>query len=161
MQRRRFTFTLTLTTLGFGMLPLTRALAAGNKPKIAVYKDANCGCCSQWIAHLEANGFHVTATDVDDTGVYRRRFGIPDALGSCHTGLVNGYAIEGHVPAADILALLKQKPAAAGLTVPGMPAGSPGMENPRNPKARAAFDVLLVGKDGSSNVFRRYNAVAG
>lgn len=159
MQRRHFT----LAALAAIAAP---ALAAGTatpmtKTRIAVYKDANCGCCHQWVAHLQAEGFEVSAADVDDTGLWRRRFGMPDRFASCHSAQVGGYAIEGHVPATEIRRLLKDKPAATGLAVAGMPAGSPGMEDPRKPKARAAYEVLLVGKDGTTSVYRRYAAVAG
>ncbi|KAF1044184.1 MAG: hypothetical protein GAK35_01875 [Herbaspirillum frisingense] len=157
MQRRRFT----LAALAAAALPALSALARPGKPRIAVYKDAHCGCCSQWVAHLQAAGFEVSTTDVDDTGVWRRRFGMPDQFASCHSAQVAGYAVEGHVPATEILRLLTDKPAAAGLAVAGMPAGSPGMEDARRPKARAAYDVQLIGKDGQATVYRHYPAVAG
>ncbi|WP_050467107.1 DUF411 domain-containing protein [Herbaspirillum chlorophenolicum] len=156
MQRRHFN----LAALAALALPAL-AHAQPSRPRIEVYKDANCGCCSQWVTHLQASGFDVASSDVDDTGVYRRRFGMPERLASCHSAQVAGYAIEGHVPAADIRRLLKDKPRAIGLAVAGMPAGSPGMEDPRNPKARAAYDVLLVGKDGATSVYHRYPAVTG
>ncbi|TWC64657.1 DUF411 domain-containing protein [Herbaspirillum sp. SJZ099] len=156
MQRRHFN----LAALAALALPAL-AHAQQSRPRIAVYKDANCGCCSQWVAHLQASGFDVASHDVDDTGVYRRRFGMPDRLASCHSAQVAGYAIEGHVPAADILRLLKDQPRATGLAVAGMPAGSPGMEDPRNPQARAAYDVLLVAADGSTSTYRRYPAIPG
>ncbi|NUU02587.1 DUF411 domain-containing protein [Herbaspirillum robiniae] len=155
MQRRRFT----LAALAAFALPAL-AHAQNARPRIAVYKDANCGCCSQWVAHLQASGFEVAATDVDDTGAWRRRFGMPERFASCHSAQVGGYAVEGHVPATDILRLLKDKPAAVGLAVAGMPAGSPGMEDPRHPHARAAYDVQLIGKDGKASVYRHYQAVA-
>lgn len=156
MQRRHFG----LAALAALVLPVL-AHAQKSRPRIAVYKDANCGCCSQWVEHLQAAGFDVARHDVDDTGVYRRRFGMPQQLASCHSAQVAGYAVEGHVPAADILRLLKDKPRAIGLAVAGMPAGSPGMEDPRNPKARAAYEVLLVATDGSSSTYRRYEAISG
>ena len=102
--------------------------------------------------HLRANGFRVKPIHVDDTGVIRRRQGIPDRLGGCHTGVVEGYAIEGHVPAREIRRLLAEKPKAKGLAVPGMPAGSPGMPSDKP----QPYDVLLVKPDGTTSVYRSY-----
>ncbi len=102
--------------------------------------------------HLRANGFRVKPVAVEDTGVERKRRGIPDELGGCHTGVVNGYAIEGHVPAREIKRLLAERPAAAGLAVPGMPQGSPGMESP----TPQAYNVLLVDKKGRHTIYARY-----
>lgn len=129
------------------------ALAGAAKPTIEVYKTASCGCCKGWVKHLEANGFAVKAHDVADPGDYREKFGIPRELGSCHSARVGGYALEGHVPAAEIKRLLASKPKATGLAVPAMPLGSPGMEGPRSDP----YDVLLVDKDGKSTVFKRYD----
>ena len=131
------------------MLPLAAGAA---QPVIEVYKTATCGCCKEWVRHLEANGFTVKARDVDNPSDYREKFGIPAQYGSCHTGHVNGYAIEGHVPAADIKRLLADKPKARGLAVPAMPMGSPGMEGPR----KDPFDVLLVKDGGKTAVYKRY-----
>jgi len=105
--------------------------------------------------HLRANGFRVKPVAVEDTGAVRRRHGLPDALAGCHTGVVNGYALEGHVPAREIKTLLSEKPAARGLAVPGMPAGSPGMETPGR---RDPYDVLIVKNDGSHAVYRSYRS---
>lgn len=128
----------------------TFAMAA--LPLIEVYKSASCGCCSEWIKHLETIGFTVRAKNVEMPAQYRTLAGIPDQLGSCHTGLVNGYAIEGHVPASEIKQLLRDKPKARGLAVPAMPMGSPGMEGPR----KEAYDVLLVKNDGSTKLYKHY-----
>lgn len=128
----------------------TFAMAA--LPVMEVYKSASCGCCSEWIKHLEANGFSVRAKNVEIPAQYRKLASIPHQLGSCHTGLVNGYAIEGHVPAGEIKQLLRDKPKARGLAVPAMPMGSPGMEGPR----KDAYDVLLVKNDGSTKVYKHY-----
>ena len=130
-------------------LPL---LAGAAEPLIKVYKTSTCGCCKAWVLHLSAAGFKVEATDVPDPSVYRKKGGIPDQLGSCHTGMVGKYALEGHVPASEIKRLLKEKPAAKGLAVPAMPMGSPGMEGPR----KDAYDVLLVKANGKSSVYRHY-----
>lgn len=149
MQRRSF---LQLVAVA-GMFPLG-VLANTGAPVIEVYKSASCGCCTQWVDHLQKNGFVVNAHNVPNTAAYRTRLGVPAALGSCHTATIGGYAIEGHVPADDIRRLLKEKPLAVGLAVPQMPMGSPGMEGPRTD----AFDVLLVKKDGSHSVYRHYAA---
>lgn len=119
---------------------------------IEVYKSATCGCCTKWVEHLRAAGFSVRARDVAEPALYRRRFGVPDKLGSCHTARVGGYAIEGHVPAREIRRLLIERPDATGLAVPAMPLGSPGMEGPRSDP----YEVLLVHKHGQYRVFARY-----
>lgn len=120
---------------------------------IDVYKSEYCGCCHEWVKHLEANGFKVKAQNVANPSDYREKFGIPNDLGSCHTGYVNGYALEGHVPAAEIKRLLAEKRKAKGLAVPAMPLGSPGMEGPR----KDPYAVLLVQSNGSHTVYKHYN----
>lgn len=122
---------------------------------VQVWKDPQCGCCEDWLTHLQANGFKTTVEAGTNTEA-RKRWGMPDALASCHTARVGGYTLEGHVPAQDIRKLLQQKPKAVGLTVPGMPIGSPGMDSPAYQGRRDAFDVLLVQADGSSRVFSHY-----
>jgi hypothetical protein len=124
--------------------------AAG--PRVNIYKTRTCGCCGKWVEHLKASGFDTHVTDVPSTAEYRKQYGVPDQLQSCHTAVVGGYAVEGHVPAADIHRLLKQKPKAKGLAVPGMPMGSPGMEGAR----RDAYAVLLFQTDGRTSVFQKY-----
>lgn len=140
-----------LTVLAFPALASSPP-AAG----IHVYKSPTCGCCNDWIRHLEANGFKVTATDVPDSRHYRARFGMPHKLGSCHTGVVAGYVIEGHVPAREIRRLLRERPSALGLSVPGMPVGSPGMDGPEYNGQVDPYDVLLVQADGRASVFASY-----
>jgi hypothetical protein len=108
------------------------------------------------VEHLQANGFKVAVRDVGNNAA-RKRLGMPEKLGSCHTATVGGYVIEGHVPAADIRRLLKDRPLALGLAVPGMPIGSPGMDGPEYKGRKDAFDVLLVQKDGSTKSFQRYS----
>lgn len=137
---------------GFALAACLPLAASASQPVIEVYKTEYCGCCKEWIKHLEANGFKVQAHNVADTASYREKFGIPAQYGSCHTGRVGGYAVEGHVPAAEIKRLLAEKPKAAGLAVPGMPMGSPGMEGPR----KDAYDVLLVKDGGKTSVYKRY-----
>lgn len=123
-------------------------------PRVEVFKNPSCGCCGAWVENMLAAGFSVSVTEVDDTSVARRRYGLPDRLGSCHTAVVGGYVVEGHVPASDVKKLLAMKPVAIGLAVPGMPIGSPGMEvgSRKDP-----YQVLLVAKDGRERVFSTYN----
>jgi hypothetical protein len=119
---------------------------------IAVYKSPTCGCCSKWVRHLEANGFSVKAYDVQNVNSYKDRYGVPVPLGACHTAVVEGYVIEGHVPAADIKRLLADRPKLKGLAVPGMPAGSPGMEGPTTEN----YEVLGFDAQGQTSVFARH-----
>ena len=135
------------------------ATTKGNKPQIQVWKDPDCGCCKDWVIHLEAHGFAVRVNDSGNAAA-RARLGIPTKLGSCHTGLVDGYAIEGHVPAREILRLLRDKPAVLGLAVPGMPVGSPGMDGTVYGDRRDPYDVLMVSRDGSTRIFESYNRKA-
>jgi hypothetical protein len=120
-----------------------------------VWKAPTCGCCKDWIKHLEANGFRVKAHDSGNTDA-RARLGLPIQYGSCHTAQVGGYAIEGHVPAREIRRLLQERPQAVGLAVPGMPVGSPGMDGPEYGNRKDAYDVLLVRKGGSAAVYQPY-----
>jgi hypothetical protein len=126
--------------------------ATSKEPTITLYKDPSCGCCKSWIEHLIKHGYRVNAKDSDDMTEIKRSLGVPEALSSCHTAVVNGYLIEGHVPAADIARLLKTKPKVAGLAVPGMPMGSPGMEGPRKQK----YEVFSFDKAGKTKVFASY-----
>ena len=122
---------------------------------VEVWKSPSCGCCKAWIAHLEADGFRLESHDVGNNAI-RARLKVPAKLGSCHTALAGRYAIEGHVPAADVRRLLRDKPDAVGLAVPGMPLGSPGMDGPAYDNRQEPYDVLLVAHDGSTSVFNRY-----
>jgi hypothetical protein len=151
----------TRRTLLLGMLctPFAAlAQQAGKRPTVLVevWKDPNCGCCKDWVSHLEGNGFKVKVNETGNTAM-RAKLGIPEKLGSCHTALVGGYALEGHVPAREVHRLLKEKPQAIGLTVPGMPVGSPGMDGEVYGKRRDPFDVLLVQKSGATQVYASYN----
>ena len=130
------------------------ALAHSERNLVSVWKTPNCGCCTAWITHLQASGFKVLAVDVPDTASIRKDMNMPVSLGSCHTAVVEDYVIEGHVPAKDIRRLLKERPRALGLSVPGMPIGSPGMEMDakKNP-----YKVLLVLENGSSRVYQSYS----
>jgi hypothetical protein len=122
------------------------------KPVITVYKDPNCGCSRNWVAYLEKHGYRVDAKDSPDMASVKRSLGVPEGLTACHTAVVNGYLIEGHVSAEDIDRLLAEKPKVAGLTVPGMPASSPGMDGPRT----RAYEVLAFDKDGKTRVFSNH-----
>jgi hypothetical protein len=120
--------------------------------EITVYKSPSCGCCSKWIEHLEANGFTVKAEDVADISAVKSEFGVPSELGSCHTAMVDGYLVEGHVPAQSIKRLLTERPQVAGLAVPGMPVGSPGMEG-ANPQR---YNVVAFDAAGGQRIFESY-----
>ena len=128
--------------------------AGASRPAITVYKASGCTCCEGWIAHMQRAGFRTQVVVVNDLSVEWRRRGVPDTLSSCHMGLVNGYVTVGHVPAADVLRLLKQRPRAIGLSVPGMPDGSPGMERPDG--KREPYETLLLLPGGKSRVFARH-----
>ena len=151
-----------LPVLGAGLVTAALpglARAATNQPTatpLELWKDPSCGCCQDWVDHMQANGFKVTVHDTGNNAV-RTRLGLPQKLGSCHTALVGGYLVEGHVPASDVRTLLRHKPKALGLAVPGMPVGSPGMDGPEYGNRRDRYDVLLVARDGSTHVFNSYN----
>lgn len=125
------------------------------KPLVEVWKDPNCGCCVEWVRHLEANGFAVRLYDTGNATM-RARLGIAPTYGSCHTARVGGYAIEGHVPAREMHRLLKEKPAGIGLAVPGMPVGSPGMDGPEYNGRKDRYDVLLLAAGGGASVYQSY-----
>ena len=136
--------TLTLGTSG--------ASLAQTAVTVELYKSPYCGCCGKWAEHVTKAGFTVKTHEVDDVPGTRKKLGMPEKLGSCHTAKVGNYLLEGHVPAADIKRLLKEKPKALGLAVPGMPAGSPGMDIPNSPP----YETLLVQNDGSTRVFAKH-----
>lgn len=159
---RRLVLQLSLVSVSAAILSKPRIAAAGvSAPTITVWKTPTCGCCKAWVAHLRKNGFEVVTHDVDDTTAIRKKFGFPDQYGSCHTAKLDEYVIEGHVPAQDIRKLLQDKPAARGLSVPGMPLGSPGMEGTGSfAGERHAYNVFLVLNDGNARVFKSYAAIA-
>ena len=127
--------------------------AAEALPELVVYKTPTCGCCTAWIDHVRDAGFPVRTVEVEDTGPIAARYAVPGQLRSCHTAIVEGYAIEGHVPARDIRRLLAERPAIAGIAVPGMPVGSPGMEMG---KRRVPFTVVAFTRDGLAGAFAAY-----
>lgn len=120
--------------------------------RVEVFKSPYCGCCEKWVEHMRKAGFDVVTKDVNDVPATRKLTGMPERFGSCHTAKVGGYVVEGHVPAADVQRLLKEKPKAVGLAAPGMPQGSPGMET-NHPQP---YDTLLVQADGSHKVFAKH-----
>jgi len=126
---------------------LSSAGAMADAPTIEVFKTPTCGCCTKWIDHLREAGFTVTAKDLPDVSAIKAANGVPAKLASCHTAIVEGYVIEGHVPASDVRRLLTERPAVSGLAVPGMPMGSPGMEHP-DPRLHEVYDVLSFGANG-------------
>jgi len=133
-------------------VPATLAMPLRAAIPVSVYKTPTCGCCGQWVAHMKANGFDLQVQDVPDTAPYRAKYGVPNAMASCHTAVIGGYAIEGHVPADEIKRLLKEKPKAGGLAVPGMVAGSPGMETGQV----QPYSVILFTADGKSSIYANY-----
>ena len=126
-------------------------VSSGDGPAVHVYKTATCGCCVKWVDHLREAGFAVTVEDTRDLMAVKRREGVPTDLSSCHTALVDGYVVEGHVPASVVQAFLEEPGDARGLAVPGMPIGSPGMEG----RYAEAYDVFSFDADGGRTVFRR------
>jgi hypothetical protein len=137
-------------TLLAGAAFIPTVAQTAERPRIVVHKDPNCGCCMGWADHLERAGFSVTRIDTPELDAVKKRLGVPYDLASCHTAEIDGYVIEGHVPAAAIKRLLSEKPTARGLAVPGMPAGSPGMDGPPE-----TYEVVLFGPQGR-RTFARY-----
>ncbi len=133
-------------------LALTSVRAFSAAPKVSVFKLVGCGCCDLWSEHLRKNGFEVSVSALPDLAPVRAKYGVAKDFDTCHTALVGGYVIEGHVPAADIRRLLRSKLKVAGLAVPGMPAGSPGMEGPQS----EPYDVLTFDRSGATQIYARY-----
>ena len=141
---------LTIATLTFLLSACEQSLAN----EITVYKSPTCGCCTAWVDHLKAEGFEVTAINRDDMKSIKQQYGVSDKLASCHTAIIDGYVLEGHVPASDVKRLLKEKPTIIGLTAPGMPMKSPGMQAEGLPPK--GYDVLAFDKQGKTSVFSHY-----
>ena len=152
--KTRRTFMQTLLTAGLAVIGST-SVAASSPPLVEVWKSPTCGCCNDWIKHLKENGFQVRAIDKGNTAI-RKEWGMPVKYGSCHTAKIDGYVIEGHVPAKEIKRLLKEKPAALGLSVPEMPIGTPGMDGPEYGGQLDPYNVLLIRRDGSASVYQAY-----
>jgi hypothetical protein len=137
-----------------GAIGVSAQTAASAKPTAVVYKTSSCGCCKMWVEHLKANGFTVEAKDVsaDEVRAVSKAAGLKDDDTSCHTAKIAGYIVEGHVPASDIQRMLKEKPAIAGIAAPGMPQGSPGMEQ----GSKEPFDVVAFTKDGKTKLYSKH-----
>ncbi len=146
----------TMTAVLFVVLLSTIAFAVQRPaaPIVEVFKSPTCGCCSKWVEHMRSNGFEVRATNVSDLSTVKKTNRVPENLISCHTATVGGYVLEGHVPAADVRRILKERPAIAGVAVADMPAGSPGMEV-EGVKAQP-FNVVSFDKQGKTQVFARH-----
>lgn len=155
MKRRNMLHALAGASLA-AMMPAASAWAAG-LPPVEVFKSPHCGCCGAWVDHMVAAGFKVKVTEVSDTTEARKRLGLSDAYGSCHTATVGGYVLEGHVPPNEVKRLLATRPKALGLAVPGMPPSSPGMDVPGRSDP---YEVLLVQRQGGHAVFARYPKAA-
>ncbi len=138
-----------LAMMALGTAGISIAQTAGT---IELYKSPYCGCCGKWAEHMTKAGFSVKTHEIDDVPATRKKLGMPEKLGSCHTAKIGNYLLEGHVPADDIKRLLKEKPKALGLAVPGMPAGSPGMDIPNSPP----YETLLVQADGRTRIFAKH-----
>lgn len=151
--RSRFIVALAALAVALGVTPSGQAQRGATGPAVEVFKTATCGCCGKWVEHMRAAGFNVTFTDIDQAELdkVKAKHGVPRALHSCHTALVGGYVVEGHVPASEVKRLLKEKPAVAGLAVPGMPLGSPGMEV--SGVKPHPYNVLTFDKQGKTTVF--------
>jgi len=128
--------------------------AADSKPSVVVYKSPTCGCCGKWIDHMKSSGFDVKSTDIDDVTSIKKQYGVPLDSQSCHTALVEGYVLEGHVPATAVKKMLKEKPKVVGLAVPGMPVGSPGMEVPSGQVE--PYNVVAFDKAGKTTVYEKH-----
>lgn len=132
--------------------PATAALAVADElPSLTVYKPTYCGCCSGWVEHMQQAGFDVVVEEMEDPAAVKAELGVPNGLESCHSAVVDGYVIEGHVPADVVLRMLRERPDIEGLAVPGMPVGTPGMETPDD--RHDPYDVVAFDASGSTGVF--------
>ena len=139
-------------------IPAVACAKPAKAAKLTIYKSPYCGCCGAWVDHIKASGIRTAVHELEDVTPLATKLGVPDNLRSCHTAAIGGYFVEGHVPAAVIRKLLRERPKARGITVPGMPIGSPGMEQGDR---RDAYDTRLVLHDGSSRVFVKHNRSPG
>ncbi|MDQ7041324.1 MAG: DUF411 domain-containing protein [Rhodothermus sp.] len=146
-------FLLGAAVTAIGLLIYNGRQQAAAQPTLTVFKSPTCGCCTKWVDHMKAAGFTVRVEDLQNLSTIKARFRVPGSLHSCHTAIVEGYVIEGHVPAADVWRLLQEKPDVTGLAVPGMPIGSPGMEQGFRVDP---YEVLAFTTDGRTRVFARY-----
>jgi len=155
MKRRQLLSAALATLAGASTAAIAQSATTEKPPLLQVWKDPSCGCCGDWVKHLQASGFLVQVIDTGNVAA-RKHLGMPDTLGSCHTARIGGYVIEGHVPARDILRLLREKPNALGLAVPGLPIGSPGLDGPGYKGRREPYCLLLVQSAGRATVFQSH-----
>lgn len=152
---RRFFLTAMGASLSVGALAVAVrgvvGVASAAATEVVVWKSPSCGCCEGWVQHMRAAGYALTVHDVDDVDPVKARLGVPASLQSCHTALVNGYVLEGHVPAHSVARLLRERPAAKGLAVPGMPQGAPGMET----GMKDAYAVVLFGTPNGQTIYEQ------
>ena len=148
----------TMIGLALAAIPAAACSRPARASQLNIYKSPYCGCCGAWVDHVKANGIKAVVHEMEDVTSMARKLGVPDDLRSCHSAEIDGYFIEGHVPPADIRKLLRERPKARGIAVPGMPIGSPGMEQAGR---REAFDTLLVGPSGQLTLFSRHNTPPG
>ncbi len=153
MNRRAILSVAALAAIGLvaGAVGFSRQSSA--RTKVEVFKDANCGCCNLWIEHMKAAGFDIVADDTSNLERVKSELRVPTILQSCHTATVGGYVIEGHIPAEDVKRLLEQRPKAVGIAVPGMPIGSPGMEQGAR---RDPYQVIQFDSEGTQSVFSEH-----
>ena len=152
MNRYSISVAILAAALLSGGLLLSSGPMTANATEVTVYKSPACGCCKNWVKHMEANGFAVKSVDVADIRPYKSQYGVTPSLASCHTAVIDGYVVEGHVPAVDIKRMLKERPSIQGLAVPGMPSGSPGMEQ----GYMDPYEVLTFDKVGNLSVYSKH-----
>jgi len=144
----------TMIGIALAAIPTVACSKPAKAAEINVYKSPSCGCCGAWVSNLQTSGLRVVVHDMDDVTPIARSAGVPSELRSCHTAIVDGYFVEGHVPAPDVRKLLRDRPKARGIAVPGMPIGSPGMEQG---DARQPYSTLLVDRQGKTTLFAQHN----
>ena len=148
----------TMIGLALAAIPAVACSKPAKAAEINVYKSPYCGCCGAWVDNLKASGLQVVVHDMEDVTPIARKAGVPDKARSCHTAIVDGYFVEGHVPPTDIRRLLRERPKARGIAVPAMPIGSPGMEQGDR---RDAYATLIVDRTGATRIFARHNQAPG
>ncbi len=150
---KALTIFLTISLLGFNTSINAKTIAAGKPVDIVVYRSPTCSCCGKWLEHLKQNNFNVKDIVTEDVQAIKQKYGVSEAMASCHTAIVDGYVIEGHVPANDVMTLLKTKPKIVGIAVPGMPSGTPGMEMGGKIDA---YNVMSFDKENHSAIYHSY-----
>ena len=156
MPLHRSALLLAMLLIAVGVALVAPSTARAESPRVTVYKTPTCGCCNGWVDHLRANGFEVATEDLHDLSLLKQQYHVPKPLQSCHTAVVDGYVVEGHVPASDLKRLLAERPKVAGIAVPEMPIGSPGMEV--KGRGAEAYETLTFTAGGATTVFERHPA---